>query len=68
MANFEMDGEKEKLELLITTIRTNPLLRLDWMKHLGINLNIEKPDAKIQNIQEEPDIVDLKKKFKKLFH
>ena len=38
------------------------------MKHLGINLNIEKPDAKIQNIQEDPDIADLKKKFKKLIH
>ena len=53
---------------MITTKRTNALLGLDWMKHLGINLNIEKPDAKIQNIQEDPDIADLKKKFKKLFH
>ena len=35
------------------------------MKHLEINLTIEKPDAKIQNIQEDPDIADLKKKFKK---
>ena len=38
------------------------------MKHLGISVNIEKPISKIQNIQEDPDITDLKKKFKKLFH
>ena len=68
MANIEIDGEKKKLELLITTKRTNPLLEVDWMKHLGININIEKPNPKIQNIQEDPDITDLKKKFKKLFH
>ena len=68
MASIEMDGEKKKLELLITTKRTNPLLGLNWMKHLGINLNIEKPDAKTQNIQEDPDIPDLKKKFLKLCH
>ena len=35
MATIEMDGEKKKLELLITTKRTNPLLGLDWIKHLG---------------------------------
>ena len=29
MANTETDGEKKKLELLITTKRTNPLLGLD---------------------------------------
>ena len=38
------------------------------MKHLGINVNTEKPEAKIKNIQEDPDIADLEKKFKKLFH
>ena len=65
MANVEIDGEKKKLELLITTKRTNPLLGLDWMKHLRISVNIEKPNPKIQNIQEDPDITDLKKKFKK---
>ena len=51
-----MDGEKKKLELLITTKRTNPLIGLDWMKHLGIKLNIEKSNLPIQNIQEDPDI------------
>ena len=40
-ANIEMDGETKKLELLITTKRTNPL-GLDFMKHLGIKLNIKK--------------------------
>ena len=68
MANIEMDGEKKKLELLITTKRTNTLLGLNWMNHLGINLNIEKPNSQIQNIQEDPDIADLKKTSKKLFH
>ena len=68
MANIEIDGEKKKLELLITTKRTNPLLGLDWMKHLGINVNVEKSNLKIQNIQKDPDIIDLKNKFKKLFH
>ena len=29
MTNIEKDGEKKKLELLITTKRTNPLLGLD---------------------------------------
>ena len=50
MASIEKYGEKKKLELLITTKRTNPLLGLDWMKHLGISVNIEKPNSKIQNI------------------
>ena len=68
MANIEIDGEKKKLELLITTKRTNPSLGLDWMKHLRISVKIEKPNSKIQSIQEDPDITDLKKKFKKLFH
>ena len=68
MANIEIDGEKKKLELLITTKRTNPILGLDWMKHLGTSVNIKKPNPKIQNIQEDPHVTDLKKKFKKLFH
>ena len=60
--------KKKKLELLITAKRTNPLLGLDWMKHLGISVNIEKPNSKIQNIQEDPDIAGPKKNIKKLFH
>ena len=65
MANIEMDGEKKKL---ITTKRTNPLLGLDWMKHPGIKLKIEKTILQIQNFQEGPDIADLKKKLGKLFN
>ena len=57
--------EKKKLELLTTTKRTNALLGLDWMKHLGINLNIEKLDAKIQNIQEDPAHRWLEEKIQK---
>ena len=38
------------------------------MKHLGIKLNIENTNLQIQNIQEGPNITDLKKKFGKLFH
>ena len=38
------------------------------MKHLDIKLNIEKTNLQIQNIQEDQDIADLKKKFGKLFH
>ena len=65
LANIEMDGEKKKTRRTDHhKKKTNPLRGLDWMKHLGVNLNIEKPDAKIQNIQEGPDIADLKKKFK----
>ena len=56
MANIKIDGEKKKLELLITTKRTNPLLGLDWMKDLGISVNIEKPNSKIQNFKEDTDI------------
>ena len=61
MANIEMDGETKKLELLITAKRTNPLPWLDLMKHLGIKLNIRNTNLQIQNIQEDPDIADLKK-------
>ena len=48
MANIVMDGELKNLELLITTKRTNPLLGLDWLKHLDIKVNIEKSTLHIQ--------------------
>ena len=44
------------------------MLGLDWMKNLGIKLNIEKSNLQIQNIQEDPNITDLKKQFGKVFH
>ena len=68
IANVEINGETKKLELLITTKKTNPLLGLDWMKHLGIKLEMEETNLKIQNVKEDPDITELKRKFKKLFH
>ena len=68
IANVEINGEAKKLELLITTKKTNPLLGLDWMKHLGIKLEMEETNLKIQNVKEDPDITELKRKFKKLFH
>ena len=37
--NIEIDGTERKLELLITTKQTHPLLGLDWMEKLGITLN-----------------------------
>ena len=56
------------MELLITTKRTNPLLGLDWMNQLGIKLDTENSNLRIQNIQENPDVIELKRKFTKLFH
>ena len=68
MAKVEINGETKNLELLITTKRTNPLLGLDWMNQLGIKLDTEKSNLKIQNIQEIPDVTELKRKVTKLFH
>ena len=55
------------MELLITTKPTNRLLGLDWTKHLRIKLEIEKTDPEVQNIQEDTDVIKLKRKFKKNF-
>ena len=51
IANVEFNRETQKLELLITTKKTNPLLGLDWMKQLGIKLEMEKTNPKIQNVK-----------------
>ena len=67
IANVEINGETKKLELLITTKKTIPLIGLDWMKQLGIKLEMEKTNPKIQNVK-DPDTTELKRKFKKLFH
>ena len=61
-------GETKNLDLLITAKRTNPMLGLDWMNSLGIKLETEKANMMIQNVQEDPDVMELKRKFKKLFH
>ena len=50
MAKVEINGETKNLELLTTTRRTNPLLGLDWMNQLGIKLDTEKSNLKIQKI------------------
>ena len=38
-ATVEINGQRNNLEILITTKKTNPLLGLDWMKKLGITLD-----------------------------
>ena len=66
-AKIEINGETKNLEILITTKRTNPFLGLDWMNQLVIKLYTESSNLKIQNIQENPDVIELKRKFTKLF-
>ena len=60
IAPVEADWKREKLELPITSFRTNPLLGLDCMQKLSIHLNSSN-DIKIQNITEDKDVTDLKK-------
>ena len=67
-ARVEINGTRKKLELLITTKKTNPLLGLDWMKKLGITLETGKTVPQIHQIKEDPDVTKLKTKFKKLFN
>ena len=67
-AKNETNGETKNLDLLKTTKRTNPLVGLDWMKHFGIELETEKTNLKIQKVQKDPDVMELKRKFEKLFH
>ena len=38
------------------------------MNQLGIKLDTENSNLKIQKIQENPDVIELKRKFTKLFH
>ena len=38
------------------------------MNQLGIKLDTEKSNLKIQNIQENPDVTEQKRNFTKLFH
>ena len=67
-ATEEINGQRNNLEILITTKKTNPLLGLDWMKKLGITLDTGKTGPQINHVTEDPDITSLKRKFKKLFH
>ena len=38
------------------------------MHHFGIKLESEKSNLKVQNVHENPDVKELKRKFTKLFH
>ena len=67
-ASVEINGKRNKLELLITTKKTNPLLGLGWMEKLGITLDTGETGPQINQITEDPDISTLKRKFRKLFN
>ena len=67
MATLEMEGEKGKIRATDHHKKNKPITWIRLDETPGINLNIEKPDAKTQNIQ-DADIIDLKKKIKKLLH
>ena len=67
-AIVEIHGERNDLEILVTTKKTNPLLGLDWMKKLGITLDTGKTGPQVNHTTEDPDIPTPKRKFKKLFH
>ena len=72
-ANFELDGTKYQRELLITTKTTHPLLGLDWMRKLGITLESEKFNPKLNHINKtgntsDHDKTTLKRKFHKFFN
>ena len=67
-SKVEANGETKTLELLITTKKTNPLLGLDWTNCLNIKLETEKTNQKIQNVEENLDVKEFKRKFKQLFH
>ena len=75
LANIEIDG-KSKLELLITTKQTHPMLGLNWMKELGLTLKTETSHQSINNLSRpdqsnnrtDADIATLKGKFHKFFY
>ena len=59
-ATVERNGQRNILEILITTKKTNPLLGLDWMKKLGITLDTGRTGPQINHVTEDPDITSLK--------
>ena len=67
-ATVEINGQRNNLEILITTKKTNPLLGLDWMKKLGITPDTGRTGPQTNHVTEDPDITSLKRKIKKLFH
>ena len=66
-ATVETNGQRNNLEILITTKKTNPLLGLDWMTKLGITLDTGRTGPQINNVTEDTEITSLKRRFKKLF-
>ena len=64
----EIDFKEKNLELLLTKRNTNPLLGLDLMKQLGMELR--KPETKetVNNMKEDDDEKEIKSKFVKLFN
>ena len=62
-ASVEINGERNNLEILITTKKTNPLLCLDWMEKLGITLDTGKIGPQTNNVTEDSDITTLQKNF-----
>ena len=67
-APVEINGKRNDLEVLRTTEKTNPPLGLDWMEKMGKNLSTGKTGPQINHVIEDPDITDLKERFKKRFN
>ena len=67
----ETNNKTIKLPLLITIATASPLMRLGWMKRLGIHLNadnseIKTHDVKLDDTGKKTD--QLKNEFKDLFY
>ena len=65
-AKVETNGTGKKLEILVSTKKTNPLLGLEWMKKLGITLEPGKSVPEKHQVKEDLDVTTLKTKFKKV--
>ena len=66
-AKLQNDNLKLALDLLITKNKTNPMLGLDWMEKLIMNLSSEN-NVKIQNITDDKNVNEMKKLIKILFN
>ena len=53
-ATVEINGQRNNLEILITTKKTNPLLGLDWMKKLGFTLDTGRTGPQINHVTKDP--------------
>ena len=68
IATIQNEGQIHHLELLVTTNETNPLLGLDWMEALGIELQTTNTETIIHNIVSNEDEQEIKEQFRKLFN